>query len=86
MKYLLFLVENYESWGVKSILIGGIIALAGVVVYLYNQIQKLNGKILDLYETHKKDLIDANKDFFTLSTNFQTLLNQLKEILPKRNE
>lgn len=81
---MFFLQQSYEDIGFKTVLIITIIALCAVIRHLHNDNKKLNSRIGEIYENHKTDLQDANKDFFILADKFQSLVTQLKDIVKGR--
>lgn len=93
---LYFLTTDYESLGVKSMLIITIIALCGVITYLYKQniknvkdkdsfyqgvIDEKEKQILDLIKEHKSDVKEASNDYKVLAEKFYSFTQQLKDLM-----
>lgn len=92
----MFLLQNYDSLGVKGILIAAIVSLCGVITYLYKQNNKnlkekdthyqkiINDKesqILDLIKEHKADVKEASNDYKVLAEKFYSFTQQLKDLM-----
>jgi len=90
---------NYEDWGIQSMLIGTIIALSGVVVYLYKSKEKgfetkdaatlkaladKDAKIMEVINNHQKDLKEANNDMKTFVEKYHQFTQHLKEVVNGR--
>lgn len=88
INYLFFLQQapnNYEDLGIKSILISSIIALGGVIIYLYKskekELAKKDNKIMEIINSHTKDLKEANHDMKTFVEKYHQFTIQLKEVI-----
>ena len=89
MKYLLILVQtDYESWGLKSVLIATVIALGGVIGYLYKSkeraLKEKDDKIMQIIKEHQADLKEANQDMKTFVEKYHQFTQQLKEVVNAR--
>ena len=78
-------LANYESWGVKSILIGAIIALSGVVAYLYKSkesaLKEKDAKIMEVVKDHQDDLKAENQTMRDLVDKYHQFTQSIKEMV-----
>lgn len=86
--YLFFLQHapnDYEDLGIKSILISSIMTLVGVIIYLYKSkekaLAKKDNKIMEIINSHTKDLKEANHDMQTFVEKYHQFTIQLKEVI-----
>ena len=90
--HLFFLQGNYETLGVKSMLIITILALVGVIVYLYKGKEKQHldhlknltekdEKIMKIIKDHQDDLKASNNDLKTFAENYHKFTQQLKDVI-----
>lgn len=92
--------QGYEGWGVKSILIGGIIGLATAVGFLYKSketvvqrkddamqaaLKEKDDKIMAVIEAHQKDLKEANNDMKIFVEKYHQFTQHLKEVVNARS-
>ena len=77
-------LKNYPFM-VIVILIGAIIALAGVVAYLYKSkeevIKAKDEKIMKVIEAHQLDQKENNKDYEKLVDRYHEFTQQIKELI-----
>jgi len=78
-------IPNYEDWGVHSILISGIIALASAVVYLYktkeSAIKRKDEQIMLVIKEHQDDLKDENQTMKEVMEKYNQFTNSIKEMV-----
>lgn len=94
--FYIIVLENYEDWGLKSILIGAVIALAGVVAYLYKSKEKAliehklemqkaldlkDARIMEVINDHTKDLKEANNDMKIFVEKYHQFTQHLKDVV-----
>ncbi|AFM54804.1 hypothetical protein B620_gp26 [Croceibacter phage P2559S] len=94
------LQANYEGWGLKSVLIGGIIGLATAVGFLYKSkeaalqrkddamaaaLKEKDDKIMAVIENHQKDLKEANNDMKVFVEKYHQFTQHLKEVVNARS-
>lgn len=96
---LILMQGNYEGWGLKSVLIGGIIGLATAVGFLYKSkesaiekkdiamqkaLDEKDAKIMEVINNHQKDLKEANNDMKIFVEKYHQFTQQLKEVVNAR--
>ena len=78
-------VANYEQWGVKSILIGAIIAMATVIAYLYKSKEEAMGKkdaeIMRVIKEHQSDLKEYTGDVKLLADKYHQFTESIKDLV-----
>ena len=91
MQQLTILLQtNYENWGVQSMLIATIIALSGVVAYLYKSkesaLQRKDDQILQVIKDHQTDLKDSNKDMQLFVEKYHQFMQQITDLVNGRGK
>ena len=85
MIQFLQLQTNYEDWGIKTLLIMTIIALSGVITYLYKSkesaIKEKDDKILAVIKEHQLDLKDFANDSIKMAEKYQQFTESIKELV-----
>ena len=89
MNYLLIILQaDYEALGVKSMLIATIIALVGVIAYLYKSkesaLAEKDKQILQVIKEHQTDLKDSNKDMQTFVEKYHQFMQQITDVVNGR--
>jgi len=88
MRILILLLQqqgNYEDWGTKSLLIGAIIAMSGVIIYLYKSkestIKEKDQLIMKVVKEHQDDLKVGTQDMKILAENYFKFTQTIKELV-----